>query len=174
MSLLLKTRSSNIKALPRKKRPGFLGLVGLVTLVLLLPIPARDIVAQSLSTHAAEITAAIEGFHRAIVQGDRSAALGLLAPDAVFLESGESQTRAEYEREHLGEDIAFARATKTEHSPLKIQQDGNTAWVVGTSKTTGTFNDRKIDSVGVELAVLTKGDSGWRIRAIHWSNRKTK
>jgi hypothetical protein len=37
-----------------------------------------------------------------------------------------------------------------------------------------SFNDWKIDSAGVELMVLTKGDSGWRIRAIHWSNRKTK
>jgi hypothetical protein len=45
---------------------------------------------------------------------------------------------------------------------------------IATSKTTGTFNGRKIDSAGAELIVLTKGDSGWRIRAIHWSNRKAK
>ena len=61
--------------------------------------------------------------------------------------------RAEYEREHLAEDIAFVSATKTERSPLVIRQDGNVAWTTATSKTTGTFKGRKIDSTGVELIV---------------------
>ncbi len=145
----------------------------LFTFVLLLPLQASDISAQVVSTDAG-ITAAVEGFHRALEQGDRAAALALLAPDAAILESGESQTRAEYEHEHLGEDMAFARATTTERSPLIIRQDGNVAWTTATSKTTGTFKGRKIDSTGVELMVLSKSESGWRIRAIHWSNRTTK
>ena len=142
--------------------------------VLLLSLPAHDIIAQTASTDAAGITAAVEGFRRALTQGDRAAALALLAPDAAILESGHLQTRTEYEREHLGEDIAFARATKAEHSPLKIQHEGNVAWTTAISKTTGTFNGRKIDSSGVELMVLTKTESGWRIRAIHWSSRASK
>jgi len=32
------------------------------------------------------------------------------------------------------------------------------------------FNGHKIDSVGVELVGLTKDDTGWRSRAIHWSS----
>jgi ketosteroid isomerase-like protein len=143
----------------------------LLLLVALLP---RDIIAQVASTDAAEITAAVEGFHRAVVHGDRAAALALLAPDAAILESGHLQTRAEYEHEHLGEDIAFAGATTAERSPLKIQQEDNVAWTTGTSKTTGTFNGRKIGSRGVELMVLTKTESGWRIRAIHWSSHDSK
>ena len=141
---------------------------------LLLPLAVSDIIGQAASADTAEVKAAVEGFHHALVQADRAAALVLLAPDATILESGESQTRAEYERDHLDEDIAFARATTTERSSLKIQQEGNVAWTTAMSKTTGTFNGRKIDSTGVELIVLTKGDSGWRIKAIHWSNRKTK
>src|SRR5581483_5173703 len=108
----------------------------LLLLVALLP---RNIIAQVASTDAAGVTATVEKFHRALTEGDRAAALALLAPDAAILESGESQTRAEYEREHLGEDIAFARTTTTERSPLKIQQEGNVAWTIATSKTTGTF-----------------------------------
>jgi ketosteroid isomerase-like protein len=126
------------------------------------------------AAEAATITATVEEFHGALALGDRTAALALLAPDALILESGESQTRAEYEREHLAEDIAFASATKTERSPLIIRQDGNVAWTTATSKTTGTFKGRKIGSTGVELIVLTKGDSGWRIRAIHWSSHEAK
>ena len=133
-----------------------------------------DIIGQTGSANTAEISATVERFHRALVQGDRTAALALLASDAVILEGGEAQTRAEYEREHLGDDIAFARTTTTERSQLKIEQKGDAAWATATSKTTGMFNGDKIDSVGVELVVLTKDDTGWRIRAIHWSSHSNK
>jgi len=148
--------------------------VGLSVASGVLLFAVGDIIAQTDSADLAEISATIERFHRALVQGDRAAALALLAQDAVILESGEAQSRAEYEREHLAEDIAFARTTTTERSQLKIQRHGDAAWATAASKTTGTFNGRKIDSIGVELMVLTKDDAGWRIRAIHWSNRKTK
>src|SRR6266511_3981764 len=121
----------------------------LLTFILLLPLRPGDIIAQVASTDRVAIAAAAEGFHRALAQGDRAAALALLAPDAAILESGHLQTRAEYEREHLGEDIAFARATTTTRSPLAIQQEGNAAWTTATSRTTGTFNGRKIDSAGI-------------------------
>ena len=41
-------------------------------------------------------------------------------------------------------------------------------------KTTGMFQGRKINRIGVELIVLSKSDAEWRIRAIHWSDRKAK
>jgi ketosteroid isomerase-like protein len=148
--------------------------LGYLLAAAVLLFPGQDIFAQSSSPASAEIEATVERFHRALAQGDQTAALELLAADALILENGQAQTRGEYEREHLGEDIAFARTTTTERSQLKIEQEGDAAWVGATSKTTGTFNGRKIDTVGVELLVLTKSDSGWRIRAIHWSTRKGK
>src|SRR5436190_22742287 len=144
------------------------------TVLLLVTLADVELIAQTDLADAAAITAAVNGFHLALAQGDRAAALLLLAPDAVILESGESQTRAEYEREHLADDIAFARTTSMQRSRFKVEQQGDTAWATATSNTTGTFDGRKVDSTGVELMVLTKSDSGWRIRAIHWSNRKTK
>lgn len=82
--------------------------------VMLLPLVSGNIIAQSGSIDTAGITAAVEGFHRSLVQGNRAAALALLAEDAAILESAEAQTLAEYERNHLAEDIAFARATTTD------------------------------------------------------------
>jgi hypothetical protein len=35
----------------------------------------------------------------------------------------------------------------------------------------GEFRARAVNSVGAELAVLTRAGDGWRIRAIHWSSR---
>jgi ketosteroid isomerase-like protein len=142
--------------------------------LLLLPFAAADTVGQMVSTDTGEVKAVIEGFHQALIHADRAAAVAVLSPDALILESGELQTRAEYERGHLAEDIAFASATKTHWSPLIIRQEGNVAWTTATSKTTGTFQGRKIDSTGVESMVLTKDESGWRIRAIHWSSHAAK
>jgi ketosteroid isomerase-like protein len=130
--------------------------------------------AETAAQESAPVVAVVDAFHDALRHGDEKAVMELLAPDAMILESGESQTRAEYEREHLAEDMAFVIATKTERSPLIIRQARNVAWTTATSKTTGTFKGHKIDSTGVELIVLTKGDSGWRIRAIHWSSHEAK
>ena len=142
--------------------------------LLLLFAGKGNMVAQTPSADTAEVQAAVEGFHRALVQGDRTAALTLLSSDALILEGGESQTRAEYERHHLAEDIAFVSATKTERSPIVVNREGNVAWTKAASKTTGTFHGHKIDSSGVELMVLTRDSAGWRIRAIHWSSHEAK
>src|SRR5205807_182941 len=120
----------------------------------------------------AEVLSAVHSFHGALTRGDGRAALMLLAQDAAILESGSAQSREEYAREHLGEDIAFAKAIQTTRTNETVRHEGNVAWTTATTQTTGTFNGRKIDSTGVELMVLTKQDGEWRIRAIHWSSHK--
>ena len=126
------------------------------------------------TTISADSTAAaktVDDYHAALSSGDSARALALLAPDAVILESGGMETRAEYRSHHLAGDIAFAKAVKSERSPLVVRIAGNTAWTSSTSVTQGTFNGRAINSSGAESMVLTKGPDGWRIRAIHWSSR---
>ncbi len=128
--------------------------------------------AQSPAPDSTEIKAGVSAFHEALVKGDKAAAMELLAPDAVILESGAKQTREDYAREHLAEDITFAKATQSTISDFAVRQTGNAAWTTGTSRTSGTFNDKPVNSSGTELVVLTKSPAGWRIRAIHWSTRK--
>ena len=96
----------------------------------------------------------------------------LLAPDAVILESGFVETRSEYERHHLPEDIRFAQAIPNNRSDVRVQIDGNTAWLTSRSKAEGSFEGKPVNSVGVELVVLTRTSEGWQIRAIHWSSHK--
>jgi ketosteroid isomerase-like protein len=129
---------------------------------------------QAQTTMSADSAAAaktVDDYHAALSSGDSAKALSLLAPDAVILESGGMETRAEYRSHHLAGDIAFAKTVKSERSPLVVRIDGNTAWTSSTSVTQGTFNGRAINSSGAESMVLTKGPDGWRIRAIHWSSR---
>jgi len=141
--------------------------------VLFALLVVRPAGAGSVPSDAAAITAAVNGFHDALRRGDSKAALNLLAPDAVILESGSAQTREEYAREHLAEDIAFVKAVPGTRSMLSIKQEGNVAWTTATTQSAGTSNGREVNSAGVELMVLTKTKAGWRIRAIHWSSHRS-
>jgi ketosteroid isomerase-like protein len=123
---------------------------------------------------SAGVVAALAAFHEALRRGDGRAAMELLAPDALVLENGSTETRAEYEKHHLMEDIAFAGAVSSTRSVPTVQIEGDAAWVVSTSRSNGSFRGREINSVGTELVVLTKSAKGWRIRAIHWSSHDTK
>ncbi len=143
-------------------------LAPLVALALLVAGPAAAQVAPPDSARVAQVVAA---FHRALQEGDSLGAVALLAEDAVILESGGLETRAEYREHHLPGDIQFARAVASERTPVRVVVSGDVAWAVATSASTGTFRERAINSVGVELMVLTRTPDGWRIRAIHWSGR---
>lgn len=146
-------------------------LFAAVSLASLLIADAR---AGSVASDAKAITAAVDGFHDALHRGDAKAALRLLAPDASILENGSYQTREDYARKHLAEDIAFSQAVSGTRSHFGIKQEGTIAWTTATIQSVGNFRGHKIDSVGVELMVLAKTGPGWRICAIHWSNQHTK
>lgn len=134
-------------------------------------LAAFSLQAQPPAADSNAVAATVRAFHQALAGGDSTAALRLLAPDAMILENGSRESRDEYRAHHLREDIEFARAVASEKSPLQVTLVGDAAWVSSTSVTQGTYRDRAIDSVGAELMVLSRTASGWVIRAIHWSSR---
>ena len=144
--------------------------------VAVVAVFAPDLWAQgNRAGHSSDSTAAVavvERFHTLLATGDSVAAVQLLSPDLVVLESGGVETRAEYLGHHLGADMQFAMAVPSERGIVGFHQEGDVVWVAGTSTSRGTFRDRKIDSRGAELVVLTRSGSGWLIRAIHWSSRR--
>jgi len=121
---------------------------------------------------SAAIVALVEAFHAALAAGDSVGVLALLAPDAVVLESGDLEARAEYAAHHLGADMAFVRAVPSTRVTTEVFQDGNAAWVASITTSKGTYRGREIASQGAELMVLSRTDAGWRVRAIHWSSRR--
>jgi ketosteroid isomerase-like protein len=121
---------------------------------------------------AAAITSTVEAFHKALAAGERDRVMALLLPDALIVEGGSAQTQQEYEREHLGEDIAFARAVPGTLQEVVVRQEGHAAWVTRTFRVVGDFQGRAIDNMSAETVVLTKTSGGWGIRTIHWSSHK--
>jgi ketosteroid isomerase-like protein len=141
-------------------------LVGPVAVAIVLgfvpPVAAQD---------SLDVANVVRAYDRALRTGDSTAALALLADDAVILESGGMETRDEYRSHHLPSDIEFARAVQGTQSPLRVRVRGDVAWVTSTSVVQGQFRGRPVNSAGAELMILTRGASGWKIAAIHWSSR---
>lgn len=142
--------------------------------VILVASWTTSVAASDQGADSTAIIAVVESFHRALAKGDGPAAMALLAPDAMILESGEAQTREEYERAHLREDIEFARAVPGVRSAPTVRQEGPVAWTTMNSEAVGSFKGRAINSKGTELMVLTQTPAGWRIRAIHWSSHSVR
>lgn len=121
---------------------------------------------------SAQVAALVSDFHAALERGDSTTALGLLASDAVVVESGAVESLAEYRSHHLPADIEFARAVKAERAPRTVTVAGDVAYSVATSSTRGTFKERAVDTVGAELIVARRVGGAWKIAAIHWSSRR--
>jgi ketosteroid isomerase-like protein len=123
------------------------------------------------SGDSAAVAGVIAKYHEAMAAGDSATALTLLADDAVILESGGVETRAEYRSHHLPSDINFAKAIRNQRGAVLVRVRGDVAWASSTSTTRGEMNGRTINSMGAELMVLVRTAQGWKISAIHWSSR---
>ena len=152
-----------------------IGVATIGVVSILRPVPVQgDAPVAVLAHDSSDVAKVVSDFHNALATGDSAAALRLLAPDAVVLESGGIESRSEYRSHHLPGDIGFARAVKSVRGPFRVIVEGSTAWTVSTSTTEGSFNGRAINSVGAESMVLSKSVAGWRIRSIHWSSRNRR
>lgn len=161
-----------LPARPSLRRSMLVSPVIVVLLGLAAPLHAQGLAASA--SDSAGVAATVHAFHQALETGDTAAVESLLAADVRVAESGGLETRAEYLSHHLPGDMAFASAVAREAGELQVTVHGDVAWAVSTSRTSGTFRDRAIDSAGAELMVLSREGGQWRIRAIHWSSRQAR
>ena len=119
----------------------------------------------------AEVAAVLESFYGAIKKGDATAAMSVIAPDAMFIESGRLETREQYEKNHLPLDIDFERQITGKRSPLRVTFAGDTAWIIATTEYDGKVDGGPVAFASSQLMVLTRDTDGWKIRSIHWSSR---
>jgi ketosteroid isomerase-like protein len=119
----------------------------------------------------AEVAAVLESFYGAIKRGDATAAMSVIAPDALFIESGRLETRAQYEKNHLPSDIDFEKQVTGKRDPLRITFKDDAAWVIATTNYDGKFEGAPVSFVSAQLMVLTRDEGTWKIRSIHWSSR---
>jgi ketosteroid isomerase-like protein len=118
----------------------------------------------------AEVQAVFDAFYGAIKRGDPKAAMSVIAPDAMFVESGKLETREQYEKNHLPLDIDFERQITGKRGPLRITFAGDTAWIIVTTEYDGKIEGGDVAFASSQLMVLTKDADSWKIRSIHWSS----
>ena len=118
----------------------------------------------------ADVVAVVDAFYGAVTAGDAKAAMDLIAPDAVFVESGKIETRAQYEANHLPADIEFESQVKGTRGPAQVTFYGsNTAWVISSAEYDEGNPEKYINT---QLMVLTRDAGKWQIRTISWSSNQ--
>jgi ketosteroid isomerase-like protein len=145
--------------------------IWLTAVTFVLTLFPMHLAAQTATAAEAEIQKVVDAFHAGLKKGDAAAVMQLFAPDVLLLEAGGIETRAQYEKDHLPADIEFEKVVSTSFKPYRVVVIGDAAWTINSSEYKGTFRDRPVDSLGVELMILSRDASGWRIRAVHWSSR---
>lgn len=148
-------------------------LLMLVTATAAWVAPAN---AQMASEDSAAAAAALEEFYHALDHGDSARAVALLADDALVIEGGVVETRAEYVGHHLGADIRASRGATGERLVVRVVSEGDIAWIVSTTTRppAGNGENATPGSMLADLAVLRRTATGWQIVAIHWSARRLR
>ena len=85
--------------------------------VLLLPLGAGPLAAQPAGDDSAAVSAVVSAFHAGLRSGDAAAVMQLIADDALLLEAGGVETRAEYGKNHLPADIEFEKSGGDQTQP---------------------------------------------------------
>ena len=119
----------------------------------------------------AEVVDVLRAFYAGIEAGDAEAVMRLVAPDALFIEAGMLETREQYETSHLPADIEFSADMRGTPEIVRVAVDGDTAWIVASTRYEGTFDGFPLAFDGLQLMVLGRGSGSWLIESIHWSSQ---
>jgi ketosteroid isomerase-like protein len=119
----------------------------------------------------AEVVDVLRAFYAGIEAGDAEAVMQLVAPDALFIEAGMLETREQYETNHLPADIEFSTDIRGTPEIVRVAVDGDTAWIVASTRYEGTFDGFPLEFDGLQLMVLGRASGSWLVEAIHWSSQ---
>jgi uncharacterized iron-regulated membrane protein/ketosteroid isomerase-like protein len=147
-------------------------MIRALRVVLIMSLTGLPLACGPAAVREEDVIAPLTAFYAAMKTGDKAAAMRPLAADAVFVESGKLETRAEYEANHLPADIQFESQVTGKRSPWQVKTQGDTAWVIATTDYDGTFDGSPVSFTSAQLAVLTRANGEWQIRSIHWSSRR--
>jgi ketosteroid isomerase-like protein len=117
--------------------------------------------------------AVVEGFERALADGDRDTALALLAPDLRVFESGHAErSRDEYAASHLDADIAYLKTARSALKSRTVHMSSDSALVLSETEVRSERNGKPTTRAVLETLLLRRTTEGWRITHIHWSSRE--
>ena len=125
-----------------------------LTIAFVSVLAAGPLAAQSATDESASVIAVVDRFHTAITTGNSAVAMQLLSEDAVMLEAGGVESRAQYVKDHLRLTSNSRRPSPPSGARIRVVVLGDTAWATSTGEMTGTFQGKPIALTGTELMVL--------------------
>lgn len=112
----------------------------------------------------------VQQFHRALENADKVLARSLLSDDVIIFEGGQVERSAdEYAHHHMLADMKYLAKLKVETIEHQVIVSENMAVSISRSQSTGKYNGKNVDRLGMETIVLKKVDGSWKIVRIHWS-----
>lgn len=109
-------------------------------------------------------------YRNALMDRNIGTALSLLAPDALFYQSGEEQrSREEYSVQQLKRDAAELSTYYTNVVNQKSDVQGNLAWVSTRLRLLGKTAEDSAPIFVTETQILRRAASGWQIVHVHRS-----
>ena len=124
-------------------------------------------------SYANEPKEVLEAFYTAMAAGNQAEASEYLASDVMIYESGYvEQSRNDYAKHHLPEDIAFAKASTRLVLRQNQRIDGSLAIIWQETETKARIKGKDQTLLGTETVLLQKSGDSWLITHVHWSSRK--
>lgn len=115
--------------------------------------------------------AVVNDFAAALSRGDIEQIKALVASDAIIFEEGSVEwSFAEYERNHLPQDIRFMRRVERTVKDQQEIRQGPLAIVLTQAELKGK-NASIIHMAMLETMILKQSSTGWKIVHIHWSSK---
>jgi len=109
-------------------------------------------------------------YRNALMDRNIGTALSLLAPDALFYQSGEEQrSRDEYSAQQLKRDAAELSTYYTDVVNQKSDVQGNLAWVSTRLRLLGKTVEDSAPMFVTETQILRRTATGWQIVHVHRS-----
>jgi ketosteroid isomerase-like protein len=110
-------------------------------------------------------------FHQALNSSNGNEARKYLDDSILIYEGGGVERSADqYASHHMLSDMKFLSSVSITTVEQQVKVMGDVAYSTSVSKIRGTYKGKDLDLTSMETAILKKGDEGWKIIHLHWSN----
>jgi ketosteroid isomerase-like protein len=141
---------------------------------------AISLLGMALVNHAALASddsagAFVARFHEALFSEDMETVSASFAVDAVIFEGGKREpSLAGYLEHHLGPELPMLAGLTREVQVEDLVEVGDVAWYGVQAQLHGMSGERELSITHGTTIVMLRGEDGWKIMQIHFSNRRNK
>lgn len=142
---------------------------------LLVALMAAALFSQPAMAADESADAFIERFHEALFSEDMETVTNSFAVDAIIFEGGKREPSLEgYLEHHLGPELPMLAKLTRDVEVEDLAVEGDVAWYGVQAQLHGMAGEREISITHGTTIVMVRGDAGWKIKQIHFSNRRNK